>query len=119
MFVDDLMLFCRTDASEFEELKECLATYEAWSGQKMNNGKTSMFESRNAIKERGEDLVDILSVKGTPDMLGVFGPQALFLKGRHVSSFENMVRKVVDRLCGWRSKALSWGRYATLIRFVL
>ena len=117
MFADDLMLFCRATATEVEALKDCLEPYKRWSGQCMNRGKSYIFGSRNASKERLDDLGTLMGVSRAPDTFDCLGHK-LTIRGRHSGAFDGVVDKIKTRLAGWRAKALSWAGRATLIRVV-
>jgi len=69
MFTNNLTLLGRASSREVEELKDCLDTYEQWSGQKMNKDKSSIFGSKNASKEITKNLGEIIGVATTPDTI--------------------------------------------------
>ena len=73
MFADDLMLFCKATADEVEVLKECLDTYERWSGQRMNKEKSSIFRSCNASEEWVSDLAAIMGVSSASNVFEYLG----------------------------------------------
>ena len=50
-FVDDSLLFCRANVSEWVHIQTILDLYEKASGQKLNWDKTSMFFSKNTKEE--------------------------------------------------------------------
>lgn len=56
-FADDSLLFCRSNLSQWDYLTNLLRTYEAASGQRLNNNKTSIFFSKNtSLEDRGAIL---------------------------------------------------------------
>uniref|UniRef100_A0A2N9GXY8 Reverse transcriptase domain-containing protein n=1 Tax=Fagus sylvatica TaxID=28930 RepID=A0A2N9GXY8_FAGSY len=56
LFADDCMLFFRATTDECQAVMNILDKYEAASGQKLNNDKTSIFFSTNTPTEAREDI---------------------------------------------------------------
>ena len=106
MFADDLMLFCKPTADEVEVLKECLDTYEQWSGQRKNKEISSIFGSCNASEERVTDLGAIMGVSSTLDVFEYL-ELTMTIWGRYKGTFDDVVDKIKSRLMGWHAKALS------------
>lgn len=52
MFVDDILLFRRTNMQEADKLKSTLETYEKWSRQKVNYSKSTLYFSKNVNEEK-------------------------------------------------------------------
>lgn len=50
MFADDTMIFCRANTREATSILNCLDTYEKWSGQSFNRGKSKVFFSKNTCR---------------------------------------------------------------------
>jgi hypothetical protein len=57
LFVDDLLIFAKATLTEACTIKSCLDSYCAWSGQQVNEAKSSILFSKNT-------LASIRSIKG-------------------------------------------------------
>ena len=55
-FADDSLLFCKANSVEWRRLMRILEDYEAASGQKLNEDKTSIFFSRNTSMEKRDEI---------------------------------------------------------------
>ena len=73
-FADDTLLFCRAELREIQTIQNILRKYELASGQKINQGKTTLFfgrsvspMSRNAIK----NLLGVPEIKEFEHYLGL------------------------------------------------
>jgi len=96
MFADDLMLFCRADGQDLE-CWEGLELYKTWSGQCSNHDKSTIFSSNNVSSEKLEDLGGIVGTSPSADTIEYLRHQ-LFLKGRVLGSFGDLIEKVAAKL---------------------
>ena len=61
-FVDDCLLFCRSNKEECQKIQQILDWYEAASGQLVNKNKTTLFFSRNTAEEVQQEIKELLGV---------------------------------------------------------
>jgi hypothetical protein len=61
--VDDSLLFCKANRTQWENLTNVLQLYETVSGQHLNASETSILFSKNTSME---DKGEILEVSGIP-----------------------------------------------------
>lgn len=59
-FADDNYIYCRANKEEASHILNLLATFEAASGQKINEEKSSMFFSRNVGRETKREIPEII-----------------------------------------------------------
>lgn len=62
MFVDDILLFERTNLQDAEKLKLTLESHAKWSGQKMNYTKLSLIFSKNVSEERKSYILNFFGI---------------------------------------------------------
>jgi hypothetical protein len=62
-FVDDSLLFCRANMSQWGALTNVLRLYEAALGQRLNNNKTSIFFfSGNTPQEERQAILELAGI---------------------------------------------------------
>lgn len=117
-FADDLMLFCRANRSEVLKLKQCLNTFEKWTGQLINHQKSYLHFSANMTQEAKGSLAAPLRLQQEQiggKYLGL--PLCIPRSRRHAC--KQRQAKVEGRVAGWKAKALSQaGRTVLLIQTV-
>ena len=62
LFVDDSLLFCRSNINECQKVLDLLASYESMSGQQINRGKTSIFFSKSTTLDMRAEIKEALGV---------------------------------------------------------
>ncbi|XP_010445339.1 PREDICTED: uncharacterized protein LOC104727990 [Camelina sativa] len=118
LFADDTMFFCKSDKTCVRQLKEILHKYEAASGQKINQDKSSITFSRktkNDIKERVKQELGINKTGGQGKYLGL--PELFGRKKKDL--FTMIVDRIKQRALSWSSKFLSSTGKLTLLKSVL
>ncbi|KAF4401731.1 hypothetical protein G4B88_000779 [Cannabis sativa] len=63
LFADDIMLFGQASTKEAKAFKDCLATYCEWSGQSINQHKSSVHFSCGVPRGRIQAITEILRMK--------------------------------------------------------
>ncbi|XP_019171069.1 PREDICTED: uncharacterized protein LOC109166631 [Ipomoea nil] len=66
-FADDSLLFFKANRHEANEVKNCLSTYEAFSGQVVKYHKSSICYSRNTSIEDRDEVAQILQITQAPN----------------------------------------------------
>ena len=56
VFLDDCLLFCRSNVAECQKIQLLLEWYETTSGQQVNRAKTTIFFSRNTFEEVQQEI---------------------------------------------------------------
>ena len=63
LFPDDCIVFCKASVDEGRKITKILEKYEKESGQKLNKEKTSLFFSKNTIREVQEAVKDMFGAE--------------------------------------------------------
>ena len=107
LFVDDSLLFCKSNTIECQRVLDILGVYERCSGQQINRSKTTIFfsiksnseDQRHAIKE----LLGVLEIREYEKYLGL----PSFVGKKKKASFGYIKERVWRKLQGWEEKLLS------------
>ena len=113
-FADDLLIFSKANSSNASTILECLSSYQAWSGQKINYSKSSVIFSKNTIGQSAANLCQLLNLKKSSPTTKHLG-LPLDLNRAKSSSFQDLIEKIQNRVAGWKSKLLSQAARTTLI----
>lgn len=62
-FVNDSLLFCRSNVDECEKVLEVLHVYEQSSREQINKAKTTVFFIKSTMEEEGQRIKNILGVE--------------------------------------------------------
>ena len=117
-FVDDLLLFAKTDERNVEAVVEVLDVFCKLSGLKISKEKSIIFFSPNVSMEDKLDIVNLTEI----DEIHFFGNYLgfpLIHKGRRRNEFHFVVERVQAKLNGWKSKCLSPAGRLVLIKAVV
>jgi hypothetical protein len=117
LFADDLLIFGKATPKEASCIHSCLKKYCLWSGQSINNGKSSIKFSKNTNPTTAELILDILPFSSFPSRSLYLGLPILFGNSKH-SAFLNIIDKVKTKVDGWRAKSLSQAGRLVLIKSV-
>jgi hypothetical protein len=82
-FADDSLLFCKANSVEWRRLTRILDKYEAVSGQKLNQDKTSVFFSHNTSMEKRGEIIRLSGLKVTDRFEKYLGLPTLVGKSRY------------------------------------
>ena len=117
-FADDIMIFTRCSGDALTAIKLFLEQYQAWSGQKVNIGKSSFCPASGASPEQLQLVLSTLGFREQRLPIRYLGVP--LTKGR-VSCvlFDGLLTRLRQRLFHWSSKLLSTGGKIVLIRHVL
>ena len=117
LFADDCMLFFRATTDECQAVMNILDKYEAASGQKLNNDKTSIFFSTNTPTESREDIRNLMGASNTNSIEQYLGLPS-FVGRSKTKAFEDFSTKVWKKIQGWKDKLLSQAGREMLIKAV-
>jgi ribonuclease HI len=116
-FADDSLLFCRSNLSQWNALTNVLRTYEAASGQRLNN-KTSLFFSRNTKVEERDAILQSSGLPSSQRYDKYLGLPALVGKSR-TTAFKTIIDRVWKKLQDWKIKFLSQAGKEILLKAVV
>ena len=94
-----------------------LNLYEAASGQKVNNDKTSLFFSSNTSFETQESIKQALGAETVPKYKKYLGVPSIVGRNKK-AAFAPIIKRVWSKLKGWKEKTMSQARREILIKVV-
>ena len=97
LFVNDSLLFCRSNRSEFQKVLEILAQYESLSGQQINKGKTSIFFSKSTNEDMKLEIQEALGMQEVKQFDKYLGLPSLV--GRHKKVTSTTLKKEFGENC--------------------
>ncbi len=119
MYVDDIMLFAKTNSREVQILDKCMVTYCEWSGQSINCNKSGQICSKLVSHDKKREIKLILAMKKVQANVNYL-ESPLFHSSSRIKDFRFLQGKLEARLLGWRCKTLSWiGRVTKSVALVL
>jgi hypothetical protein len=113
-FADDLLIFSKAIPTSARSILDCLASYQAWSGQKINYSKSGVIFSKNTTGQTSANLCHLLNLKKSSPTTKHLG-LPLELNRAKSSSFQDLIEKIQNRVAGWKTKLLSQAARTTLI----
>lgn len=117
-FVDDIMLFCKANVENVNEINLCLEQYCNWTGQKINIEKYGCFFSRITRGATKAMVKQVLNLKELPKEAKYLG-NPLFISGKNTRNFEELRCRVESKIMGWKAKLLSKAGCATLVKSII
>ncbi|KAK9287687.1 hypothetical protein L1049_016125 [Liquidambar formosana] len=117
LFADDLFIFSRASGSEATAILNCLQTYGQWSGQSINQTKSTIHFSRNFSGQPAAAIRAILGLSKTLTTAKCLG-LPLFIGNSKRLAFGELISRVKSRITGWKARTLSQTGKSTLIRSV-
>uniref|UniRef100_A0A2N9HP69 Uncharacterized protein n=1 Tax=Fagus sylvatica TaxID=28930 RepID=A0A2N9HP69_FAGSY len=100
-FADDLLIFSKANSSNASIILDCLSSYQAWSGQKINYSKSSVIFSKNTTGQTAANLCQLLNLKKSSPTTKHLG-LPLELNRAKSSSFQDLIEKIQNRVAGWK-----------------
>ena len=113
-FVDDLVLFAKTDRKNCIAIKNAIETYGVLSRQKVSDEKSRVFFSPNISRE--EELCSTLGYRSIPALGKYLGFPIKHTSDPHDFGF--VIERVQSRLAGWKSHFLSFAGRLVLTQVV-
>jgi hypothetical protein len=117
LFADDLLIFGKATLKEASSIQACLTKYYLWSGQSINNGKSSIRFSRNTNPSTVNLILEVLPFPSNSTKSIYLGLPILFGNSKK-SAFQPIIEKVKSKIEGWRAKSLSQAGRLVLIKSV-
>ena len=96
-------------------IKECLADFCEWSGQKISTHKSSIYFSPNTNEAIAVGVCATLGIQTTEDFGRYLRVPTITGKVTR-ATFQNVIAKVDKKLAGWKAKCLSLEGRLTLIQ---
>ncbi|XP_010463404.1 PREDICTED: uncharacterized protein LOC104744076 [Camelina sativa] len=118
LFADDTMFFIRADQHSCLTLKNILHKYEAASGQKINQSKSSITFSAKTpmyMRTQAKDVLEIQKEGGQGKYLGL--PELFGRKKKDL--FTSIVDRIKQKALSWSSRFLSTAGKLTMLKSVL
>ncbi|KAF4386132.1 hypothetical protein F8388_016384 [Cannabis sativa] len=106
MFADDVMLFGQASVKEAEAFLECLNLYCSWSGQAVNFQKSTVFFSKGVPSIRANSIANLLGMSKMKKDTIYLGT-SLFNSANRSKDMNFLVKKVMARIEGWKSRLFS------------
>jgi len=106
MFADDVVLFGEASADEALVVEACLAKFCAWSGQKINAQKSSIYFLPNTNEAVVVEICNTLGIPRTEDF-GCYLEVPTINGKVTCATFQSVISRADKRLAGWKAKCLS------------
>ena len=118
LFVDDSLLFCRSNINECQKVLDLLASYESMSGHQINRGKTSIFFSKSTTLDMRAEIKEALGVPEIVQYDKYLGLPSFVGKSKR-ESFDYIKERIWRKLQGWEESLLSQVGREVLIKVVV
>jgi hypothetical protein len=99
LFVNDLLIFGKATPKEASIFQSCLVKYYLWSGQSINNGKSSIRFSKNTNPSTAALILDLLPYSSNNHQSIYLGLPILFGNSKK-SAFIGIIDKVKSKVDG-------------------
>ena len=116
-FANDSIVFCRANMDEGRRILKVLEDYEGESGQKLNKEKTSLFFSKNTLREVQEQIKQVFGAQIIQHHEKYLSLPPLVGKGKR-KAFNRIKDQVGKKIARWKGKLLSSARREILIKAV-
>lgn len=100
LYADDLVLVGRATKRSAGAMRDCLEKCCSWSGQKVNQEKSSVMFSPNTHRDSKRKIKSLWGLKGLKGNLTYLG-NSLVLSRNLTKEFSKLVDRVQARLDGW------------------
>ena len=116
-FADDSLLFCKASIQECQKLMAILDLYEATSGQKINEDKSSISFSQNTPSDLKAEVLEVMGPMKDSKHYKYLGLPSIICRSK-TNVFAEVKERVARKLSGWKEKLLSMGGREILIKAV-
>ena len=116
-FADDSLLFCKASIQECQKLMAILDLYEATSGQKINEDKSSISFSQNTPSDLKAEVLEVMGPMKDSKHYKYLGLPSIICRSK-TDVFAEVKERVARKLSGWKEKLLSMGGREILIKAV-
>lgn len=106
LFSDDIMLFCRADKDNANQIARCLELFCCWTGQAINFPKSGCLFSKNTSPSCKANIKHILNMKDLPKDIKYLG-NPLFPGRNNIKGFSDILKKIDLKLQSWKAKLIS------------
>ena len=106
LFADDLLIFGKASFSVACCIRNCLVKYCLWSGQSINNTKSSIRFSKNTNPSTSSTIQNILPFSFNPTN-SIYLGLPIFVGNSKIAAFQSISDRVLKRIEGWCAKTLS------------
>ena len=116
-FANDSLLFCKASIQECQKLMAILDLYEATSGQKINEDKSSISFSQNTPSNLKAKVLEVMGPMKDLKHYKYLGLPSIICRSK-TDVFAEVKERVARKLSGWKEKLLSMGGREILIKAV-
>ena len=116
-FANDSLLFCKASIQECQKLMAILDLYEATSGQKINEDKSSISFSQNTPSDLKAEVLEVMGPMKDSKHYMYLGLPSIICRSK-TDVFAEVKERVARKLSGWKEKLLSMGGREILIKAV-
>ena len=116
-FANDSLLFCKASIQECQKLMAILDLYEATSGQKINEDKSSISFSQNTPSDLKAEVLEVMGPMKDSKHYKYLGLPSIICRSK-TNVFAEVKERVARKLSGWKEKLLSMGGREILIKAV-
>ena len=106
-FANDLLLFAKANAKNYEAITWHLAPFVIWQGRKLTGLSQKIIFSPNASVQMKLDICQQLDIQATSN-LGQYLGFPILHKGRNGNAYNFVIERVQDKLAGWKARVLSF-----------
>ena len=116
-FANDSLLFCKASIQECQKLMAILDLYEATSGQKINEDKSSISFSQNTPSDLKAEVLEVIGPMKDSKHYKYLGLPSIICRSK-TNVFAEVKERVARKLSGWKEKLLSIGGREILIKAI-
>ena len=116
-FANDSLLFCKASIQECQKLMAILDLYEATSGQKINEDKSSISFSQNTPSDLKAEVLEVMGPMKDSKHYKYLGLPSIICRSK-TDVFAEVKERVARKLSGWKEKLLSIGGREILIKAI-
>ncbi|PKU80715.1 Putative ribonuclease H protein [Dendrobium catenatum] len=117
LFADDVVIFYKANKNAIKKVKKILYKFCNWTGQRVNNSKSSMLFGKHVDRRKKKSIAKIMNIKTVKEFnyLGI----KMALRRLSYDDFQFIIDKTLKLLNIWGSKILSVAGKITLVKSVL